>query len=90
MTVSHGRIETFHGGSGGGLRHTARVKFGGTAGWGGTFRAAAAVSGVFAADTIPGVRSGREALNNLLKPGAAARDGRSGSGGKIQFRVPGH
>jgi hypothetical protein len=86
MTVSHGRIETFRRGSGGGLRHTARVPSGGTAGWNGTFFAAAAVSGGLAAGTTPGVRSAREARHNRLKPGAAA----AGRGGKIQFRRPGH
>ena len=83
MTVSHDRIETFHRGSGG-LRHGARAEFDGIAEGSGTSCTAAAMSGKLAADTIPGVRSAREALNNLLKPAAAC-----GHGG-IHVRVPGH
>jgi subtilisin family serine protease len=45
------------------------VPFKGTAKWSGTSFAAAAVSGKLAAHTIPGVRSAREALNDLLQPG---------------------
>ncbi len=64
---------------------TRTEQFGGAAEWSGTSFAAAAVSGRIAAGTIPGIRSAREALNELLEPGAA---GASGSGG-IQFRLPG-
>jgi hypothetical protein len=64
----------------------AKVKIGpftGKAVWSGTSFAAAAVSGKLAAHTVPGVRSAREALNDLLQPGPGLL-----SNG-IRFRVPG-